>query len=245
MRRHAVHIRSRRRLIDIRGDAEEEVGERMARTAGLDVVVEPKYSEVVRAGEVDRARPIEPLDVEAALYRMPSRQPGDSVGNLPVVLCQRLFLALAKVRVAGDLDRRRTGHVGRIRRQQRQAERADEVQAALPGREGLIGRRHAEANLIEKGRAKGVVVGNDQRVVRPFIGAWPETLVRRRRQRLDFLPAQTTEHRVAGAEVLIDPDVELVRDLGSLNRIAVDRRSLVGRRNVILQKLCRDAIDSP
>ena len=30
---------------------------------------------------------------------------GDSVGNLPVVLCQRLLLALAEVRVAGDLDR--------------------------------------------------------------------------------------------------------------------------------------------
>ena len=96
---------------------------------------------------------------------------------------------------------------------------------AQAGREDLVGDGEAEARFVEQVRRGSRSCPRSpacdwacSRCAARDSGRWSAPACS------TFLPAQPAEQRVPGAEVLIDPDVELVRHLGRVDGVAVDRR---------------------
>src|SRR5207247_5417858 len=82
---------------------------------------EAEHAEVVRAGEVQRARPVVVADVGSRLEGVGALDPGDVVAELDGPRGERLRLGLPEARVAGDVEVGGAGGVWEVLRDQLQA----------------------------------------------------------------------------------------------------------------------------
>ena len=227
MRRDAVDVGARRRLV--------HVGRQPSRKFATGCPVPPPTMLLLKRNTPKSSAPVKFTGLvqlnhwmsKPAFHRVIAADPRQAVGHLKRVLCQRLFLALAESRVAGDVDVGRARAVGhRFASSRRPSSLASSVptlpvvnpwSAFVKPKRASLREFDETAKLSDttnvdtgfsevRGPRLSYVVGDT---------------------RCHVLPAQAAEHRVAGAEVLIDPDVELVRHLGGVRGIPMRGRALV------------------
>ena len=222
-----------RRRARLRREAEQEIGGGIAAEAAAERQI------AVRAIDERDPHRLAP-DIDAELHRVAAGDPGHVVGELPHVIdaIDKRLLRVAQGRIAAaeetaDHDRRQAGgdRVG-VREVDAVAARAQAAGDRGVGADAI----HREPRLVDDARADHEVV-RDQPVLQRRERALIDRRDDLRRQAIGVAAHVASEHRLAGAELVVEAHAELIAGVVHRRRCDVAIAGGVGQRHEIPQQL--------